>query len=262
MGRFDKPRYNVQRFEPRFGPSGGGGSAPAAEAFDPVSLFGSSETGYIFDLSDTSTVFQDAGGGTTTPAANGDRLGTLLDLSPNGNHINAPTSIPETRPTYRSSGGFGYADFVASEVTHLKASFTLAQTVTYIASFRYTAGTSVGLMDGNSTANCLIDVEAGPLLYIAAGNGIYGDVSISAAEDFVITARFSGATSRVAKNSDAYASDLDAGTNNPGGVTFGSYGGGSGGNSDMRLYRAIGIGRDMTDGEIANARAWCQAGIP
>jgi hypothetical protein len=235
--------------------SGQGSSAGAA--FDPASLF-DSDTGAVYDLSDTSSVFQEISS-PSSPSFNNGVLGTLLDLSGNDNHISAPAN--GNRPTYVNSGGVGYAVFTASISTQLLNTFTLAQTATIIASVRIISeNTGVWFMDGGSQASTLLYVDTGPVLKIFSGSSIIGTApagSFTFDENFVATGRFSGATSRVAVNAEAYTTG-NAGATDPGGVSFGSAFDGSG-PFDMRLYRAILIGRDLTDQEIADARAWCAA---
>jgi hypothetical protein len=239
--------------------------ASAGAAFDPASLF-DSDTGFIFDLSNTDTVFQDAAGGETTPSEDTDPLGTILDLSGNDNHVST-ADADTTRPTYSFAGGVGYATYVEANSQYSRAVFTLDQTYTLVVSVRYISGAAAQFdcfVDGGtafSTALMLGNGSGGggtvaALLY---SGGLLGPQDIEVGEDFVATLRFSSTTSRIAKNNDAYASDLAATTDPAGGVCFGARGDGAGAFIGMRLYRAIGIGRDLTDSEIADARAWCAA---
>lgn len=74
-------------FRSPFGPQRG---------FNPARLFGTTDTGWFYDLSDMSTLFQDAAG--TTPAAIGLPVGLMLDKSGRGNHRSQSISL--NRPTY------------------------------------------------------------------------------------------------------------------------------------------------------------------
>lgn len=65
--------------------------------FNPARLFGATDTGWFYDLSDMSTLFQDAAG-TTPVTAVGQPVGLCLDKSGRGNHRSQSTSLP--RPTY------------------------------------------------------------------------------------------------------------------------------------------------------------------
>jgi hypothetical protein len=72
------------------------GAAPTP-AFDPTTLFTGTDTGWVYDLSDMSTLFQDAAG-TTPVTAVGQPVGRCLDLSGKGNHRTQSTAL--NRPTY------------------------------------------------------------------------------------------------------------------------------------------------------------------
>jgi hypothetical protein len=230
-----------------------GQGASAGAAFDPASLF-DSDTGFIFDLSDADTVFQEVAG-TTTPSTNGDPIGTLLDLSGNDNHIDAvDTSL---RPNYVFDGSVGYADFNATAALDLlQEAFTLAQPTTFIVSFRVAASANTYIMDGGTAFTAGLFAATGPDIDFVAGVIVSGP-SITLDENFVVTIVVNGVSSKLAVNADAF-SEGDAGSSDAGGITFGSDGSGNS-PTPMRLYRAIGIGRILTDPEIADARAWCAA---
>lgn len=221
----------------------------ASAAFDPVSLF-DGDTGFVFDLSDSSTVFQETSS-PSTASGDSDPIGTLLDLSGNGNDVVAPGN--DNRPIYSSSG---YANFVNdANPDRLLLAFTFVQPVTFVLSFR-PISVANAIIDGVTDLSALLFRSSGTDYSIFSGTDPIGAVSFPYDEDAVATLRFSGATSRIAKNNGAYTTG-DAGSTDPAGVTFGRSGGGGIGSSSMRLYRAIGIGRDLTDDEITNARQWC-----
>lgn len=77
-------------------------------AFDPSQLFANGETGYWFDFSDLSTMFQDSSG-TTPVTADGDLVGYVIDKSGNGYHVSQSTT--SKRPTYRTDGVLHWLDF-------------------------------------------------------------------------------------------------------------------------------------------------------
>lgn len=68
--------------------------------FSPVSLFANGEQGVLFDVSDLTTLFQDAAG--TTPTTMETRVRLMLDKSGRGNHATAPSdaSSPILRARY------------------------------------------------------------------------------------------------------------------------------------------------------------------
>lgn len=80
-------------------------TAPAGSgAYTPLALFAAGEKGGWYDISDLSSMFQDAAG--TTPAAVGQPVGLLQDKSGNGNHL---TAAGTARPTLQQDGnGFYY----------------------------------------------------------------------------------------------------------------------------------------------------------
>jgi len=224
--------------------------AAGAAAFDPASLF-DGDTGAVYDLSDGSTVFQERTS-PSTPSGDGDPIGTLNDISGNGNHISAPSDAQ--RPTYSTDG---YAESPTT-ARLLRGTFTLNQTATFVLGVRMVDFVNGRyLMDGGADQSVVFLTSGGEIQFFAGAN-LIGAITVSNGEDFVLTARASGATSRVAKNTGSYATG-DAGTTNPQGISFFSRFNGTDA-SDIRLYRAILIGRDLTDAEIADARTWCAAG--
>ena len=72
-------------------------------------LFGASELGLIYDISDFSTMFQDSAG-TTPVTAVAQPVGKILDISGNNNH--AYQATPASRPVLRQDGsGYYYLEF-------------------------------------------------------------------------------------------------------------------------------------------------------
>jgi hypothetical protein len=79
-----------------------------ASAWDPSSLFASSEVGVWYDPSDLSTMFQNSDG--TTAVAVGDPVGYIADKSGNGKH--ATQANAASRPVLRqTAGGLYYLEF-------------------------------------------------------------------------------------------------------------------------------------------------------
>lgn len=83
---------------------------PGSATYSPVALFAGGEAGFYFDPSVLSSLFQErTGGSATTPAVVDGVVGTMLDLSGNGNHATAPSDA--ARPILKQSGGLYYLQF-------------------------------------------------------------------------------------------------------------------------------------------------------
>jgi len=94
-----------------------------ATPFDDTALFGVGDDGFIYDFSDTSTLYTDLAG-TTAVTASGDPIGHIDDKSGNGNSRSAP--FTSARPTYTESGGLAYALMGASNSTRLELDAAIA----------------------------------------------------------------------------------------------------------------------------------------
>jgi len=91
--------------------SGGSG------AFDPVSLFGASEEGGIYDPSDLSTLWQDSAR-TTPVTANNDPVGAIDDLSGNGLHL---LQTGTNRPIYKTDGSRHWIEFAGNGDDYMRS---------------------------------------------------------------------------------------------------------------------------------------------
>ncbi len=231
---------------------GGRSTPPGGGTFDPTSIFGSGEQGIIYDLTNSATVFQErTGASATTPSGDVEPIGSLKDLSPNNNYCVAPTD--GQRPLWNSAGYLstdGVDDL-------LNALFTMNQTYCRVSCIRINTHVSERIYSDGSGAG-------GGFLFNVSGDdiGIYAGSTLTiatqtAGSDFVITERYSGATSRGALNNGSYVTG-DAGTGNASGITIANTNPASLATSG-RFYRIIMIDRDLTDVEIANCRTWCGA---
>jgi hypothetical protein len=87
------------------------GRLRAGGSFNAASLFASGQQGVLLNPFDLSTVFQDSGG--TTPGANGQPIGKILDQSGRGNHFVQTTTT--SRPVATSGmQADGIDDFLVS----------------------------------------------------------------------------------------------------------------------------------------------------
>lgn len=71
------------------------------EKFKPATIFSGGRKGVWYDISDLSTLFQDANG-TIPVTKSGDPVGLVIDKSGGGGHATQPISA--SRPTYRADG--------------------------------------------------------------------------------------------------------------------------------------------------------------
>lgn len=221
--------------------------------FNPLTLFGGGEQGFILDmLSATAISFQErTGSGATTPSGDAGTLGSLKDLSPNGNWLTA--SADGTRPLFFTNG---FTDCDGVDDLLKSSAITLNQPVTRIASWRNRGAGSgfAAFLDGNNTNHIL--GRNGSLTVFATYSGSFlGALTVATNEDAVTTEISNGASSKFAKNFDAYTTG-NAGAVNPGGLSLGARGNASE-FSQLRLYRLIEINRVLSDAEIASCRTWC-----
>ncbi len=225
--------------------------------FDPISLFSSGELGFIFDLSDNSTVFQERSS-PSTPSANNDPIGTLVDLS--GNSLSPIAPADGQRPTYKVSGGQSWAEFVSASASSLKAfNVNFNDPITFVIGIRITEAiaTDQEILCGYSSFARMETVRAANGRLIFDGNITTIDLGVD--EDLVLTGKFGDSgSSSIAKNSGSYEVST-AGPSGAGGITLGTFSDGATNPTSMRLYRAIGIKRILTDAEIIAARQWCAA---
>lgn len=96
------------------------GLGSSDSAFDPLSLFASSEQGVWYDFSDLTTMFQDRAG-TTPVTADGQTVGKILDKSGRGNHAVAPSDA--ARPLYKTAGGLHWLQFDGVDDSLVTGSF-------------------------------------------------------------------------------------------------------------------------------------------
>ncbi len=86
-----------------------GGVSGVSEA-DIVALFAGGKDGALYNPANSSTVFQDRlGAASVIPSGPGDFVGTIQDLSGNGNHAVAPSD--DARPILRTGGGLSWLEF-------------------------------------------------------------------------------------------------------------------------------------------------------
>lgn len=128
--------------------------AIGATGFDPVSLFAKySASGFYYDLTETTGLYQDAAA-TTPVTADGQSIGYADDRSPGGN--NGTQSTAAAKPTLKT-GAPNYAshdggDYLDSGVVPSTSGMTLA------ACFRGNAAADI-IMGSGSGGNCFISLN-------------------------------------------------------------------------------------------------------
>jgi len=228
-----------------------------APTFTPTSLFSttSREAGVWYDPSDLSSMWQDSAG--TVAAAVDQPVGRINDKSGNGFHATQDTAA--SRPMLRlDSGGRYYLEGDGVD-DWLRATFTIPQPFVRISAVRQIAWAQPKRLfgGGNAAGGIIRGLTSSPTLGMFAGSNGPSTSGLAIGVNTVLTERFSGSTSRVATNNGAYATG-DAGSTLPGGLTlFANFDGTNPGN--MRCYGLLMIGRDLTDTEVTDTRAFMAA---
>jgi len=238
--------------------------------FNPKKLFTASEVGVWFDISDTSTLFQDSAG-TTPITATGQPVGKILDKS--GNNLHATQATATQRPTYQIDGsGKAYLSFDGVDDNMVTGTITPATNKAQVfAGARKLSDTVIQVLYETSTTTTTGTLSSLPS-YSGAGVGPYWDVwssgaSISTPATYpapqtvvqthiadisapVSTLRINGvqaATSTASQGAGNFISGpLNLGRRAGGGFPF-----------NGRLYGLIlRFGPNLNIGQIASAESW------
>lgn len=225
------------------------GIPAVGNSFDPISLHPFA----WYDPSDLSTLFKDAA--MTTPvSADGDPVGAMQDKSGNGHHITQ--SVAGSRPLYKTSAGLSWLEFDGVD-DNLNVLYSLSQPIDRVCGLRFleVLGNGGAMVSGGTANACVLYISGGVNeLRIYAGTELTGLAQAASGADFVATARFNGASSRVAIDNGSYQTG-DAGANASDGMTLGS----NGDSSDMancRFYGLVERGSAFADSEIAQLRTY------
>ena len=199
-----------------------------AVAFNPADIFGPSDVGCFYDLSDLSTLFQDRNGASsTTPAGVGDVLGSILDLSGNNRHAIAPAD--NSRPILRQDGALYYLE--ADGVDDF-LDFSSFSPVTLIAAYRLAASVNIlnyvmggvqsgmhagGTFDGGTNAGLFVDpailtvaesIDTDPHVLVGVFDGASSLISIDNQTDVTGTLPAPSAVSRILGRPDVGTLDF------------------------------------------------------
>lgn len=242
-------------------------------AWMPAELFGASEPGIAYDLTDSSKLYQDSAR-TTLVAANGDPIGSVTDISGNGKHASQATTA--SKPLWQ---GYGDLDGVDDSWATAAIDFTGTNKVTVVVGVRKLSDASAGVLVelGATVGNpgtFTVFAPDSPNTYAFYLNG--SAIGARAAGGYappttnVLSCVFDigGATlvDEIKPRVDGVVPALSA-------VVAGPAGTGNFSNAALnigrrngtslplngRIYRMIVIGRALTATELANAERWCAA---
>lgn len=246
-------------------------AAGVGGGFNPASLFGGGEQGLVYDLSNRASLFVDSA--RTTPVTKaGDLIGSVSDLSPNGNH--ASQANTGNKPVWQTS----YAAFDGSDDWWQTAAinFTATDEMTLVVSLTKSSDAAIGAVielsaNPNTTAGAFSllapsSVGGNNFNYASRGATTLRGASVAAAAPVtaVITGNsdISAPLARIRRDGGAWAQA----TTDQGGGNYGNhavYVGRRAGSSlpfNGRIYRLFVINRALTAIELAKVEAW--AGEP
>lgn len=228
----------------------------AGGAFDPGDL-----TGIVafFDPSDLTSLYEERTGGGTTPSSVNGVVGTMRDLSGNGNHLVAASD--GQRPLLRQNGALYYLQFDGTDDL-MRFSATLTQPWVRVSGIRALTGVaSDDQVFGGVTANIGAMYFSGTTALNMFDGAVGPSLSISLDTDYVLTERHNNTNSRSALNNNSYTTGT-SGSSVPGGVTVSASDGGSN-LPPMYLYGLIVANSDLPDADITSCREWCadRAGV-
>ena len=239
-------------------PIGGGG------AWSPADLFGASEPGIAYDFSDATKLYTDSARTTLVTTA-GDLIGSVTDLSGNGNHATQATGASKMtwQTTYASADGFD--DFLGTGAID----FTTTDAVTIIAGVRKLSDAgegnvvSFGNSGGLNGVFALRAPSAATANYAIFCRGTIGITQLVTPYASPNSAVLSGSADISAPSQALRVNQSPASwTNGLGTGNFSTqimYVGRRGtlGPFNGHIYRVIVIGRLLTSDELTAAETWC-----
>lgn len=242
---------------------------PVVGAFSPNSAFFAGAQGFSYDLSDASKLYIDSGRTilVTTP---GDLIGSITDLSGNGNHASQTTTA--SKPSWQTT--YAQVDGADDFWTTSSVDFTATDEVTVVVGLRKLSDVLAGVVCelGPSAAGNGSFTLSAPLTAVTGNYGFRSRGTSSATANAATfaapdTAVISG-RAEISANSVTIRRNTVAGTASGAVQGTGNYGnlqiyiGRRAGTStpyNGRIYRMIVIGRMLNDMELAQAERWCNA---
>lgn len=191
---------------------------------------------------------------------NGVATGTALQIT----RATATTDITIDSISVKEATANGYYLEHDGVDDWLRSTFTIAQPWDRVSAVQQISWTNADQLFGSgsgTTAGVLYQATGSPRIYINSGAVGPSTLAAEVGANAVITERHNGASSRIAANNAAYATQ-EAGASVPGGVTIGASGAGAAA-SNIRFYGTIMIGRALTITETDNLRSYfaVKAGI-
>lgn len=171
------------------------GQSQEAPAFSPDSLFSASEAGAWYDVSDSSTLFQDTAGTIPVTTA-GQSVALILDKSGNGGNLSQATAA--SQPTYQiDAGGHPYLLFDGVD-DYLTGAVALAQPYDRVSALQQPSWEGGILLGQNS--GTLRQSGTSPTIQLGTVSSalVNGDLAVGVSG--VVTEHWEGASSSLQVN--------------------------------------------------------------
>jgi hypothetical protein len=219
-------------------------AAQAADLFSPLSLFTGASGGW-YDPSDLSTLWQDTAGLTPVTAV-GQTVRLIDDKSGNLNEAVTPGATGGV--LREDANGKRYIEMTGGCI---RAVFVHNQPVDRISAIRQiTTGADRRIFSGGGDAQGLLYQDPPQRMTLYSGGVGPFTTSLAIGVNGVVTARFNGASSRIAINNGSYATG-NVGANGAAGFALASN---DAFPATFNFYGVVSIGRTLTDQEIADTR--------
>jgi hypothetical protein len=226
----------------------------------PFSLFTNGEDGAIYDVLNGAYAERDAaGGGTTRVTTDGTAVGTLRDLSGNGNHLVAPSDA--ARPIYKVEGALAYIEFDKTDDS-MDSAMVLTQPWARVSALKhFNTTTGARRIYASSTAghgNVVCNAGTYAIQFTDDGTASLTLTTIPTNNaNFVLSEARNGVSSFGQINQTA-ADVLNIGANglNTFRVNMSSTSTQRGG---VKLYSCVIVNRVLTAGELSDLQDWAAA---